>query len=201
MTDENIKEEKSDLEKKLEEVQEEKQKNESVDSSELDVNWLKSKVVELEKQLKDQSEVVKRAQYDYVNLKMDFDRMQRVWNDKSISMEVDSLISNVKKFLPFLESLRKSLDTIPVEQKKDTLVKWLQMMYDNFLKTLDSMNIKVIDSIWLAPDSIFHEPVNVVEVEDKKMKWKIVEEWERGFYYEKDWDKRVVVPSKVIVWK
>jgi molecular chaperone GrpE (heat shock protein) len=73
------------------------------------------------------------------------------------------------------------------------------MMYDNFLKTLETFNIKPIESIWLAPDSLVHEPVSVQSIEDEKLKGKIVQEFERWFYYEKDGDKRVVVASKVVV--
>jgi hypothetical protein len=51
----------------------------------------------------------------------------------------------------------------------------------------------------LAPDSLVHEPVSVQSIEDEKLKGKIVQEFERGFVYEKDGDKRVVVASKVVV--
>jgi molecular chaperone GrpE (heat shock protein) len=73
------------------------------------------------------------------------------------------------------------------------------MMYDNFLKALESYNIRPIDSLGLVPDSLVHEPVSVQPVDDEKLKGKIVQEFERGFYYEKDGDKRVVVTSKVVV--
>jgi hypothetical protein len=50
-----------------------------------------------------------------------------------------------------------------------------------------------------VPDSLVHEPVSLMPVEDKKMKWKIIQEFERGFIYKKG-DKQIVInPSKVIV--
>jgi molecular chaperone GrpE (heat shock protein) len=75
------------------------------------------------------------------------------------------------------------------------------MIYDKFLKTLEHMHIKPIASIGLLPDSFLHEPVNVQEVEDKKMKGKIIQEWERGFIYDHNGEKKVIVPAKVIVGK
>jgi len=72
------------------------------------------------------------------------------------------------------------------------------MIYDKFMKTLESLNIKPIESIWMEPDSIFHEPVNVVPSWEEN-KWKIVQEYERWFYYEKDWEKKIIVASKVVV--
>jgi molecular chaperone GrpE (heat shock protein) len=95
--------------------------------------------------------------------------------------------------------LRKSLDNIPEDKKSDSLAQWVQLVYDNFLKTLEFMNITQIKAIWLVPDSNLHEPVSVQPTEDKKLKWKIIQEFERWFVYKKD-DKQIVLnPSKVIV--
>ena len=73
------------------------------------------------------------------------------------------------------------------------------MVYDKFLKTLEHLHIKSIESIGLVPDSFLHEPVSLAPVEDEKMKGKIIKEFERGFVYEKNGDKKVIRPSKVIV--
>jgi molecular chaperone GrpE (heat shock protein) len=62
-------------------------------------------------------------------------------------MELDSLLSVVKKFLPFVEDLRKSLENITEEYKDDPLAKGVQIVYDRFLKTLEGLHIKAIDSL------------------------------------------------------
>ena len=53
------------------------------------------------------------------------------------------------------------------------------MVYDKFLRTLEHLHIKPIESIGLVPDSFLHEPVNVEPVEDETMKGKIIKEFER----------------------
>lgn len=162
---------------------------------------LQEQLEQLQKKYDEQTEILKRAQHDYINLKFDFDRFQKQVEERERDGELNSLISSVKKFLPFVEDLRKSLNTLPEEKKSDPLAQWVQLVYDNFLKTLEWMNIKQIDAIGLEPDSVLHEPVSVQPVEDKKMKWKIVQEFERGFVYKKD-DKQIVLnTSKVIVWQ
>lgn len=160
---------------------------------------LEEKIVQLEKEKKEFEEIAKRSQYDYLNLKTDFDRYQRQIKESSQNMEVDSLISVVKKILPFIEDLRKSLENITEEHQHDPLTKWVHMVYDKFLKTLEHLHIKAIDSIGLAPDSFLHEPVSIEPVEDKAMQWKIIKEFERGFVYEKDGEKKVIRASKVII--
>jgi molecular chaperone GrpE (heat shock protein) len=77
----------------------------------------------LEKEKADLAQVAGRAQYDYLNLKTDFDRYQRMQSEQSKTQDVDSLIKIVKKFLPFLENLRKSLLTISEDKKEDVLIK------------------------------------------------------------------------------
>ncbi|MFA6255952.1 MAG: nucleotide exchange factor GrpE [Candidatus Absconditabacterales bacterium] len=160
---------------------------------------LEEKIVQLEKEKKELEEIAKRSQYEYVNLKMDFDRYQRQIKESSQHMEIDSLLSVVKKFLPFIEDLRKSLENITDEHQDDPLTKGVQMVYNKFLKTLEHLHIKAIESLGLVPDSFLHEPVSVEPVEDEKMKGKIIREFERGFVYHKGDDRRVIIASKVIV--
>jgi molecular chaperone GrpE (heat shock protein) len=127
MTDKNIVENKEkeeaknnieiDLEAKL---QEEQSKSESRKQSKKDKK-LVIQLEELQKKYNDQIETLKRAQNDYINLKFDLDRLQRQTQEKEKNSEVDSLISSVKKFLPFVEDLRKSLDNIPEDKKSDSL--------------------------------------------------------------------------------
>lgn len=190
---------KDDLQEKLEQAQQQQDQKQVTDD--WSVVELQAKIVQLEQEKKKLEEIAKRSQYDYINLRMDFDRYQRQMQESSKNMEIDSLIAVVKKFLPFLEDLRKSLETIPEDHMKDPLTKGVQMIYDNFLKTLEGLHIKVIDAIWLVPDSFLHEPVSVEPIEDESLKWKIIREFERGFVYEKDGDKRVIRVSKVIVWQ
>ena len=185
------KKEKDDLEKKLEEAQKHQDDKK--------YRELEEKIVQLEKEKKELEEIAKRSQYEYINLKVDFDRYQRQIQESSHAMELDSLLSVVKKFLPFIEDLRKSLENITDEHKEDPLTKWVQMVYDKFLKTLDHLHIKPIASLGLAPDSFLHEPVSVEPVEDEKLKGKIIREFERGFVYDKNWDKKIIRASKVIV--
>ncbi|HKL43904.1 MAG TPA: nucleotide exchange factor GrpE [Candidatus Absconditabacterales bacterium] len=184
-----------DLQEKLQQAeQENKKKSKSKKDKKLE-----AKLEKLQKEYDEQTEMLKRAQHDYINLKFDFDRFQKQVEEKEKEGELNSLISSVKKFLPFVEDLRKSLDNIPKDKKSEPLAQGVQLVYDNFLKTLKSMNIKQIEAVGLEPDSLLHEPVSVQPVEDKKMKGKIVQEFERGFIYKKD-DKQVVLnTSKVIV--
>jgi len=84
---------------------------------------LQAKIIQLEQEKKEFEEIAKRSQYEYINLKTDFDRYQRQIKESALTMELESLFSVVKKFLPFLEDLRKSLENITDEHMEDPLTK------------------------------------------------------------------------------
>lgn len=160
---------------------------------------LQNKITQLEKQLAEQQEITKKAQYDYVNLKMDFDALQRRTQQQIQNADVDSLVKVVRKFLPFFEDLRKALDNIPAEQQETSIVQGVRLVHQKFLQALESMSIKPIISVGMVPDSLLHEPVSMQPVEDEAMKGKIVQELQQGFVYEKDDNKIVIVSAKVVV--
>jgi hypothetical protein len=54
---------------------------------------------------------------------MDFDRTQRNNIEKEKTLEVEKTIDVSKKFLPFVEELRKVIENIPEEKKEDPTFK------------------------------------------------------------------------------
>jgi molecular chaperone GrpE (heat shock protein) len=65
--------------------------------------------------------MVKRAQFDYINLKMDFDRYKNNTETNAQEHKKDLQIAAVKKFLPFVENMRKSLESLDDTQSKTAL--------------------------------------------------------------------------------
>ncbi|HCB52117.1 TPA: nucleotide exchange factor GrpE [Patescibacteria group bacterium] len=188
----------SSLEEKLTQIQEEKHNSETKDKDQ-EILHLQEKIALLEKEKQEVMEIAKKAQFEYMNLKVDFDRVQRLSAEKEKSMEVDSLIKYMKKILPVVEQLRTSLDHVDESKKEDPFVLGVKMVFDNMMKTLEQLGIKPIESLGLAPDGLLHEPLSTMPVEDTAMKGKIVQVFQQGYYLEKDGQKTVVLTSKVVV--
>ncbi len=163
------------------------------------IEELESEKKSLETEKKDQEEMVKRAQFDYINLKMDFDRFQKNTADEKKTQKATLLIESIKKFLPFVETMRKSLESIDEEQKESSLGEWVAVMYKNFLSTLAAMHIEPIEALGQEPDTLMHEPVGMQPTENEKLKGKIIQEFERGFVYKKDGETKVITTSKVVI--
>lgn len=166
-----------------------------------DIKQLEKEIASLASKLEETEQIAKKAQADYIHIKLDFDAYIARTEQAEKTREIDSLINVVKKFLPFINSLRQSLDTIPKEEQDNSLVQWVQLVYKKFISSLEQMNIYAIESIWLKPDIEYHEAVSTLPTQDKSQKWLIVQEFEQWFYY-KHWDiKKVVTPAKVAIWQ
>lgn len=189
--DQNVK----DLEQMLEDVKSEKD-NEDM------IAQLQAEIKKLQTQLAEKDEIVKNAQLAYLRAKNDMEMIQRQSAMKAESMHQDLLVKIVKKLLPFVEDLRKSLETLSEEDKNSSMWKWVQMVHNRFIKALADFNVFPIPSLHEAPDTLLHEPIWIQPTDDKKLKWKIIQVFEQGFYYQKEnWDKVTIFPSKVVIWQ
>ena len=182
-----------DLEDKLEQVKSDKDDEDMIEK-------LQAEIKKLQSQLAEKDEIVKNAQLAYLRAKNDMEMIQRQSAMKAESMHQDLLIKIVKKLLPFVEDLRKSLENLSDEDKDSAMWKWVQMVHDKFIKALADFNVFPIPSLHESPDTIMHEPIWIQPTDDKKLKWKIIQVFEQGFYYQKEnWDKITLFPSKVII--
>jgi len=82
---------------------EEKKKKTAEKKEKTSIEELENKIKELEKKLEEQTEITKKAQYDYINLKMDRDRRSRLKEEEAKTANIDSIVNVVSKFLPFIE--------------------------------------------------------------------------------------------------
>lgn len=186
------------LQEELQELQ--AAEDQAKEDAKADFTPLFNKIKELENQLQEKDEIAKNSQINYLHLKADFDILQRQTQQKIDNAERDAEIKVVKELLPFVENLRKSLLNLTDDQKESSIWEGLRMMYDNFIKSLEKLHIKPIESVWLEPNPQFHEPVSMQPVDDKKLKWKIIQEFQQGFLYENNGEVIVISPSRVIVW-
>ena len=183
------------LEKKLQEAQATQSKKADTAS----LQDLEQTIQHLEHKLQEAEMIAKKAQSDYINLKFDFDSYMARNQQQAQHAQSTTLIDVVKKFIPFINGLHQSLSNIPEWEQDDDIVQGVQMVYDKFLATLEQLSIFKIESIWREVDINLHEAVSALEVEDKKQKWKIIQEYEQGFVYRSGDIEKVILPSKVVV--
>jgi molecular chaperone GrpE (heat shock protein) len=85
------------------------------------VEQLQAEIKKLQSQLAEKDEIVKNAQLAYLRTKNDMEMIQRQSAMKAESMHQDLLVKIVKKLLPFVEDLRKSLENLSEEDKNSAM--------------------------------------------------------------------------------
>jgi molecular chaperone GrpE (heat shock protein) len=103
-----------DLEEMLDDVKSSKDNEDMVEQ-------LQAEIKKLQSQLAEKDEIVKNAQLAYLRAKNDMEMIQRQTAMKAESMHQDLLIKIVKKLLPFVEDLRKSLENLSEEDKNSDM--------------------------------------------------------------------------------
>ena len=103
-----------DLEDMLQQVKSDKDDEDTIQK-------LQTEIQKLQAQLAEKDEIVKNAQLAYLRAKNDMEMIQRQSAMKAESMHQDLLIKIVKNLLPFVEDLRKSLETLSDEDKSSTM--------------------------------------------------------------------------------
>jgi molecular chaperone GrpE (heat shock protein) len=103
-----------DLEEMLEDVKSDKDNEEMIEQ-------LQAEIKKLQAQLAERDEIVKNAQLAYLRAKNDMEMIQRQSAMKAESMHQDLLVKIIKKLLPFVEDLRKSLETLSEEDKNSDM--------------------------------------------------------------------------------
>ncbi len=103
-----------DLEEMLDDVKSSKDNEDMIEK-------LQAEIKKLQSQLAEKDEIVKNAQLAYLRAKNDMEMIQRQSAMKAESMHQDLLIKIVKKLLPFVEDLRKSLETLSEEDKNSDM--------------------------------------------------------------------------------
>ena len=182
-----------DLEDMLEDVKSDKDEQDMIEKLQAEIKKLQTKLAE-------KDEIVKNAQLAYLRAKNDMEMIQRQSAMKAESMHQDLLVKIVKKLLPFVEDLRKSLENLSDEQKDSDMWRWVQMVYDRFIKALEGFSVFPIPSLHEVPDTLMHEPIWIQPTDNKKLKWRIIQIFEQWFYYQKEnWDKVTIFPSKVVI--
>lgn len=156
-------------------------------------------VEELQAKVKNLEEVTKKAQYDYVMLKYDFDSYQRRVEQDNKEGKSQVLIDIMKKLLPMIDQLSYSVDHMPEDLQGNKRADGVKLVYDNAVKTLASLGIEKIATMGQDPDSELHEPLSMEPTDDEAMKGKIIKEYEAGYTLKQGDTKKVIKAAKVIV--
>jgi molecular chaperone GrpE (heat shock protein) len=162
---------------------------------------LEAEIAGLTKQLADKEEIAKRAQSDYIRLKMDMDSYISRTESAQKEMKLQGLLDMAKKLLPSVYQLHLMSASCPEELVANSRAQGVKLLYGKLTKELELLHIFPIETVvGSEPNLTYHAPIGNEPVTDSKLTGKIVRELQQGYLYRKDNDEKVILPATVIVW-
>ena len=168
-----------------ENVEQQPQEQEAEENAESDPE---KKIEDLEAQLKHEKEV-------YLFLMADFDNFRkRTLNEKA------ELIKNgaeraLRDLLPVVDDLERALDAINKGGDLDSLKEGVNLIYNKFVKYLESQHVSAIESTGKDFDTDIHEAVTTFPAPDPSMKGKVIDTTIKGYMI----NDKVLRHAKVVV--
>ena len=168
-----------------ENVQEQAQKPVKEEEADLDPQ---KKIEELEAQLEHEKK-------EYLFLMADFENFRkRTLNEKA------ELIKNgaeraMRDLLPVVDDLERAMDAINKGGDLDSLKEGVDLIYNKFVKYLESQHVLAIDSTGKEFDTDIHEAVTTFPAPDPSMKGKVIDTTIKGYMI----NDKVLRHAKVVV--
>ena len=154
-----------------ENVQEQAQKPVKEEEADLDPQ---KKIEELKAQLEHEKK-------EYLFVMADFDNFRkRTLNEKA------ELIKNgaeraMRDLLPVIDDLERAMDAINKGGDLDSLKEGVDLIYNKFVKYLESQHVLAIDSTGKDFDTDIHEAVTTFPAPDPSMKGKVIDTTIKGY--------------------
>ena len=88
----------------------------------------------------------------------------------------------IEKILPVIDNFERGLAAVPEEQKEDSFVTGMEMIYKQIMTTFDGIGVKPIEAVGQEFNPDLHNAV--MHVEDEELGENIVaEEFQKGYTY------------------
>ena len=112
----------------------------------------------------------------------EFDNFRkRTEKEKSAMYEVGAK-DIIEKILPVIDNFERGLSAVTEEQKDDSFVTGMEMIYKQIMTTLDGVGVQVIEAVGQEFNPDLHNAVMHVEDEEAGENI-IVEEFQKGYTY------------------
>ncbi len=88
----------------------------------------------------------------------------------------------IEKILPVIDDFERGFGTVSEEDKSDSFVQGMEMVYKKLMTTLEGVGVKPIEAVGKEFDPNFHNAV--MHVEDENFGENIIaEEFQKGYMY------------------
>ncbi len=147
-----------------------------------------AKLKKLQKELQEQKD-------KYLRLSADFDNFRKRTLREKIDMTLQAGENIYVKILPVLDDLERAMKSIEEAKDLEAVKKGILLINNKFKEYLNRQGVREIDTMHKKFDTDVHEAVTKIPAKDKKLKGKVVDIIEKGYYL----NDKVIRYSKVII--
>lgn len=112
----------------------------------------------------------------------EFDNFRKRTEKEKAAMYEVGAKSIIEKLLPIVDNFERGLAAVPEEQKEDSFVTGMEMVYKQIITTFEAVGVKPIEAVGTEFNPDLHNAV--MHVEDEEVGENIVvEEFQKGYTY------------------
>jgi len=146
------------------------------------------KIAQLEEQLEHEKK-------EYLFLMADFENFRKRTLKEKADLIKNGTEGAMRELLPVVDDLERALDAINKGGDLDSLKEGVDLIYNKFVKYLESQHVKAIDSTGKDFDTDVHEAVTMFPAPDPSMKGKVIDTTIKGYMI----NDKVLRHAKVVV--
>jgi molecular chaperone GrpE len=151
--------------------------------------------VDPEKIIADLEAAVEHEKKEYMFLMSDFETFRRRTVKEKAELIKNGTESAMRDLLPVVDDLERALDAINKGGDLESLKEGVNLIYNKFVKYLESQHVTAIDSTGKDFDTDLHEAVTMFPAPDPSMKGKVIDTTIKGYKI----NDKVLRHAKVVV--
>ena len=150
---------------------------------------------DLEKRIAELEQELEHEKKEYLFLMADLENFRKRTLKEKADLLKNGAESAMRDLLPVVDDLERALDAINKGGDLDSLKEGVDLIYNKFVKYLESQHVKAIDSTGKDFDTDVHEAVTMFPAPDPKMKGKVIDTTIKGYMI----NDKVLRHAKVVV--
>ena len=148
-----------------------------------------------DKKIADLEAAVEHEKKEYLFLMADFENFRRRTLKEKADLIKNGAESAMRELLPVVDDLERAIDAINKGGDLDSLKEGVNLIYNKFVKYLESQHVTAIDSTGKDFDTDVHEAVTMFPAPDPTMKGKVIDTTIKGYMI----NDKVLRHAKVVV--
>ena len=147
-----------------------------------------SRLKALEQELQEQKE-------KYLRLSADFDNYRKRTMKEKIELSKQAGEDIFARILPVLDNLERAMKSIEEAKDLDAVKEGMHLIYNMFKEYLVQQGVREIEAMHQEFDTDLHDAVTKIPTPEKKLKGKVVDVIERGYFL----NEKVLRYVKVVI--